>query len=1204
MKLKAIEISGFKSFANKVRLEFTEGITAIVGPNGCGKTNVIEAVRWVLGEQNIRTLRGERMEEVIFNGTAERKPLGLAEVRLFFLDPDQRMGFDAEEFVVGRQIFRDGESNYFINGRLCRLKDIQDLFMDTGMGSNAYSMIEQRMVEAVLSDRAEERRFLFEEAAGIQKYKQRRRFAMRKLEATEGDLQRLGDIVAEVQRTVGSLGRQVAKARRYQKLSELLRRVSVTLAREELAALAAERKPLAERLLSLKERLAELAAAESTRAARTEELHGRINQRQAQAEELFTELAELNRGIREAEDELTANREKRAASADWIAEAGKRLETLTVNIQARETELAEFDSRVDELAAEVKSCEQEYAEARRAADEKAQDERLARANLAAEQRRREELAGRATSCTSRAEAIEDAAAYERKRAAELIERIRALAGKHEETAGRLAALEEKISAAEEEAKVRRRELAACEERLGQARERLTGIEKEITAESIARDRLLSEKELLDRLQREMEGFGEGVKALFTGEAAADGLEAVAAEVFRTEERFERAVESALGIRIQSVVTRDTAAMLAAIGRLKRTDGGSATFISRDLVNGYRARNGRIDIPVLAWCEDVVRCAGEYDFLKKLLLSDVAIVEDLPTAIALQKRSEEPLNLVTLSGETLNMYAVSGGASTATRTGSALLNRRRRLNDIEAEIASAGAKAASLQVELEKAGRSLRLLEQEREEHQAALAELEEGTSDLRSSRDRLDLEAANLTSSREEAESRAAEAGEKAAGLAAEKDELIRRAGQAQAELAEVEKAIELATRRVEACEAADRQDGGALQDVSLRLAEKRARLSEVEKSRSLMERELEAARGDKARLAEDIESRKGLTRTLKERDQVLHAGLEEAFGRREELTAARDEHEAALAELRQEIDQIETELRGLRKEKEQASEARYQVELELERITSRHNLVTGRISDNFNLDLENLDEDFPFFPDPEERERGETASRELAEDLQDKIAKLGPVNVLSLEEYDREKERLDFLERQRDDLVSARNSLLRLIEEINKTARERFLDTFRQVQDNFQDIFSSLFEGGTAHVSLADESDPLESPIEVIARPRGKKMLGLGLLSGGEKALTALALLFAIYTVKPSPFCILDEADAPLDDANIDRFLTIIRRYARSTQFVMVTHNKRTMESADCLYGVTMQELGVSKVVSVQLNQVGDNGRIEIGEEVPAEVK
>ncbi|MFH1068027.1 MAG: chromosome segregation protein SMC, partial [Candidatus Glassbacteria bacterium] len=236
--------------------------------------------------------------------------------------------------------------------------------------------------------------------------------------------------------------------------------------------------------------------------------------------------------------------------------------------------------------------------------------------------------------------------------------------------------------------------------------------------------------------------------------------------------------------------------------------------------------------------------------------------------------------------------------------------------------------------------------------------------------------------------------------------------------------------------------------------------------------------------------------------------------------------------------------------------------------------------------------------------ERGETASRELAEDLQDKIAKLGPVNVLSLEEYDREKERLDFLERQRDDLVSARNSLLRLIEEINKTARERFLDTFRQVQDNFQDIFSSLFEGGTAHVSLADENDPLESPIEVIARPRGKKMLGLGLLSGGEKALTALALLFAIYTVKPSPFCILDEADAPLDDANIDRFLTIIRRYARSTQFVMVTHNKRTMESADCLYGVTMQELGVSKVVSVQLNQVGENGRIELAEEVPAEVK
>ncbi len=300
------------------------------------------------------------------------------------------------------------------------------------------------------------------------------------------------------------------------------------------------------------------------------------------------------------------------------------------------------------------------------------------------------------------------------------------------------------------------------------------------------------------------------------------------------------------------------------------------------------------------------------------------------------------------------------------------------------------------------------------------------------------------------------------------------------------------------------------------------------------------------------------------------------------------------MSELQREIGEIDGTLNSIRREREQANEDRHKLELELERITSRRTSIAERMQDNFGLSMDNLPADFEFFPNEEEAEREETAASALVEELQLKIQKLGPVNVLAIEEYDQEKERLDFLTRQRDDLVSARSSLLKLIEEINKTARERFLDTFSKVQNNFHEIFTSLFEGGQAHVSLVDESDPLESPIEVIARPRGKKMLGLGLLSGGEKALTALALLFAIYTVKPSPFCILDEADAPLDDANIDRFLSIIRRYSRNTQFIIVTHNKRTMEFADCLYGVTMQDAGVSKVVSVSLSQVGEDGRIE----------
>ena len=1194
MKLKTIEIIGFKSFANRSKLHFPEGITAVVGPNGCGKTNVIEAIRWVLGEQNIRTLRGERMEEVVFNGTAQRKPLGMAEVRLFFSDPERRMGLEAEEFVVGRQIFRSGESNYFLNGTLCRLKDIQDLFMDTGMGSNAYSMIEPRMVESVLSDRAEERRFLFEEAAGIQKYKLRRKFALKKLESTEVDLQRINDIVGEVERTVGSLSRQVAKARRYQNLNEKLRRVAVTMAREELDRLVETEKPMLSRLAELKDELAGTIVADDTQAAAAEEIQTGINDAQRGADDLFNRLEKLNAAIRQGEDELTAIREKRAAGKDWIAESLARLENLKASISGRQEELESHSRQVETLRAAVGESEKEYQARQESAQIKNAAVNEARTQVNEVQARRDELVGKVASLAARAESLEDSAGQQKQRAGDL----EAQALKFGETLAlaqdNLAGLREKLNGIEEARKSLAASLEEKDRLLYDARRGAEELKERLAGSRLERDGLSGEMKLLEQLQKEMEGFGEGVRSLFLEGDRTEGIEAVAAEIFTTNPRFERAVEAALGLRIQSVITRDTGTVLEAIGRLKKSGTGSATFISRDLVNGYEAENGKIDGPILAYCEEVVNCKKEYEFLRKLLFSGIAIVDNLETAIKLQRNAERPLHLVTLGGETICQYAVSGGSETEKDSGATLLKRRRRIEEVSVVIEDLTVKVKALEEEIAASGVRLEELESENSESRNKLRSVDEMLGGLRADKTRLTLECENLLSRKESAEAEARAAAFQAGELAAQRDDVLSQAVEARENLEKIEAEIAAARSHLDVLEGEARLADTTQQDLSLRLAEIKARLGEMEKSYSLMERECAGELAESEKLESEISERKAVILRLDEREKVVRRALDEQFTQRSGLVAEKNDYEAELSGLREELQVIEAALREIRKKREAVNEARHGLELELERISSRRELVRRQVADNYGLDMAALEANFPFFPNDEEKEKGETADQGLLDELQERIRSLGPVNVLALEEYDREKERLDFLKKQRDDLVEARESLLRLVEEINKTARERFLATFAMVQDNFQEIFSSLFEGGQAHVSLLEENNPLESPIEVIARPRGKKMLGLNLLSGGEKALTALALLFAIYSVKPSPFCILDEVDAPLDDANIDRFLTIIRKFSQNTQFIIVTHNKRTMEAADCLYGVTMQEPGISKVVSVRIDQVGENSRIK----------
>ena len=1189
MKLKSIELIGFKSFANRVKLTFPTGITAIVGPNGCGKSNVIEAIRWVLGEQNARILRSERMEEVIFNGTRRRKPLGMAEVFLNFSDPEHLLGLEMDEVRVSRKIFRSAESIYAINQTTCRLRDVQELFMDTGMGSHAYSMIEQSMVEAILSDRAEERRFLFEEAAGIMKYKQRRKIALRRLEGTEGDLLRINDIVAEVERTTRSLGRQLRKARRYQVLTDKQRRVAVTLAVEELDRLRAEEEPLKLNFAEVTERLAAAMAAEDLEGARYETLRARIIEGEAAAEELSRKLSQVSRDIHEAENELGELREKRSAGREWVAVNQDRLLAYSENIGRRNEELEKINQQVEDLRGAVAGAEGEYTAARQAAAEQSSLGEGARKRVAALEAERDKSLRHSAALTSKAEALEEAVGRQDTRADELTQQAQDLEEELTETSTPLEELSRRISSLEDQCSA----LAeAAEEKtvvLNEHKSRFESLNENFRQEKLALDSLTGEYSVLERLQKEMEGFGEGVRSLFKGPQRIKGLEAVVAEVFTTEPRYERAVEAALGIRLQGIITSDTSSMLGAIEKLRESGAGTATFIARDLVDGGNSNGEPLEGPaVLAYCDEVVNCNPEYEFLRKLLFSSIAIVENLEIAVGLQHSAKSPLHLVTLSGETLYRYAVSGGSSESSQTEGTLLKRRRRMDKITAEAAEISGRVKKIEAKLGGLSTRGQQLEQEYSDTRHTLQDLENKLAGLRAERTRISLKRESLAARKAAAEEEAAAAAARVSELEAQREEVAAAADTALQSLDELESKIAGARADLDRQEAVGQKATEIIQEVSLKLTAHKTRLDELEKNAAHLEGECKSAEEERQRLAAQIDQRKSELLQFDQREESVRSAIDQAFEQRTGMEARRNELEQELAAFRDQARKLEDRLKQIRTEREQVTEIRHQRELEIEKIASRRERIIQQVSDNHGIDMSALPEDFPMFPNPEdEKERDEKATVELLEELRERIRKLGPVNLLALEDYEKEKERLDFLLTQRNDLVTARESLLQLVDEINKTARERFLDTFSKVQDNFQEIFGALFDGGQAHVSLVDEEDPLESPIEVTARPRGKRLLSLGLLSGGEKALTALALLFAIYSVKPSPFCILDEVDAPLDDANIDRFLLIIRRFAKHTQFVIVTHNKRTMEVADSLYGVTMQEAGVSKVVSVRLDQV-----------------
>ncbi len=1177
MFLYKLEIQGFKSFCDRTDLLFGEGVTGVIGPNGCGKTNVSDAIRWVLGEQSAKQLRGDSMEDVIFNGCPTRKPLGMAEVHLTFKNDRGILPTEFSEVTVSRRVFRSGMSEYFLNKTPCRLKDIKDLFFDTGMGSHAYSVIERQMVDNILSDNTNHRRFLFEEASGITKYKARKKEALSKLDATEGDLTRLNDIVFEIERELRSLARQVGKARRYQRLRDEVRDLDLALSADAIAELRG-------REAKAKEEWQEEAVRREGVTAELDSLEARLNDRKLALLELERELTTAQGGLKdreearvEAEHQVVLLRERAAGllrRAEEASEEAARMRERLVETQEREREA---QAKLAEIRA-AREAAQTEAEANESSLNALEQELRSRRSAAATHKQLSlDLFSAEADKKSNCERIRQrqAALAERRAAAEarrgeLLERVADLQRALAEGAERRAELEESVATA-------RGELEACEDAIRAVDVRLQ--ESGAALSSLRQQSAAADSRLatLLELKKNFEGVSEGVKALLGSGEVSAGLAGVVADVLEVPQRYLDALEASLGEASAFVLAEDRDAVDRALTRLRGLESGRATLVDLSAVSASPRIDGPSHAGVLGRASELVGCEERFRPLVDRLLGSVFVVESREVAAELAHASIGGLRFVSLDGEVWERGRVRAGGNSAA---GGLLHR-------EMEIRELSGRLAELSLAVEGAQNERTALEGSRT---TAVGERDHARWLLDESRTALESQARELSGTEREigfAGKEAEERGREAEGYGLEGETLVRALVEAESELAEFQAQVDAARAQLAEADLEVRALEAQRDDAAVRAQGSRESLLRLSRESGEWEaawaraeqtvRELEA--GIHAREEEAGQHRSRITGIEAEMNG-LSAGL---TGLLESETSQRDrvvELQSRHLALKEEVQADEEGARRLRFAQTELAERLHA--LELDRLQARADL--DRTFERLRTEYEIDPETWQAAPLPEGTD-AEAASRRL-EEARQKLRSIGPVNLLALEEYARKKERFTFLTQQREDLNRAKAQLLEAIEKINLTASRMFAETFVKVQQNFKDIFKTLFDGGDCELRMLGE-DPMECEVEIVAKPRGKHLQSISLMSSGERALTAIALLFAIYLVKPSPFCLLDEVDAPLDDANVDRFLNMLRRFGDRTQFVVITHNKKTMEAAGCIYGVTMQEAGVSKLVSVNLDGV-----------------
>jgi chromosome segregation protein len=1189
MRIRRLDVLGFKSFMDRTVVVFDDGVTGVVGPNGCGKSNVADAIRWVLGEQSARQLRGRSMEDVIFNGSESKPPLSIAEVVLTFINdrpselPAQYQGFG--EITVGRRLYRTGESEYLVNGVTARLLDVNDIFFGSGIGRTAYSIVEQGRIGQIVSARPEDRRAIIEEAAGITKYKKRREAAERKMEATHQNLTRVADLVQELGKQLESLNRQARRAEKYKSLKGQIRELELATAAARFLELTATRRAAEERHAVAKVEEAELAARLIELEAAAEVDRRRLSESEARLNELTGREHELSSAARVSEVSVEA--------------AGRELEQIGERTQAQATEVEALKAQAEGLAAEREALLRQRDDLTSLSS--ADDARLGEAEVAIRELGRDQGQAQGEVDGARAEAAGalNLATGHKSQLAQIERQRLDLKARHERNRGEAGDLADRTTRLDGS----RSQYA---EKLGQTRQLKLRLEEQRGAQEQMLERTRSEfiqneaklitlrEELQDkrsRLQtlvevlRNYEGYGRGVRSIMTragqGEGRDRGIFGLVADVVSASPEFENAIEAVLGERLQYVIVESHSQGVEAIDYLKTAAEGRASLIPM-----ARLQDAASWLPeatrhpgVVASAIDVVKYEPSYDKVVRFLLGDALIVRDLPSALELWQASDPKRTLVTLDGEVLDPSGVVTGGPLEGE-GHGALQRRREVQELEetvrtfeAEFALAQERHRTLQTRLLQLEAALKSLDKDGRDKELALLDQEKDLARLGEELERvaqrmgqLELERSQLEDglsglAREEEEHRLAAATaeaevsrcEERARAASERlDGLRGRADQVTAEVLNLKVKVAADSERRESIGGALRRIDDGRREVEERRARIFAALSEQNARAAELRGRVEGTRVDLGRLTADlarVQEQLGDARSV-------HEGLQ--IGGRA--------REAEVRDLRARVEGLRAELSAAALTvREQALELAHLEEQTRERCQAELKYELAR----FHLD----------------KPPGE-AERQRLEELKAQAERMGAINLTAIEEYDELAQRHTFMTTQKADLEASLADLKAAIVKINRASRERFRETFDRVNEKFQQVFPRLFNGGRAGLVLTqDDGSEGEAGVEIFSQPPGKKLQSVNLLSGGEKALTAVALIFAIFLIKPTPFCLLDEVDAPLDDANVGRYNDIVKEMSKTSQFILITHNKRTMEMVDTLYGVTMEEPGVSKLVSVRLS-------------------
>ena len=1179
MYLKSIEVHGFKSFANKIVFDFHNGITGIVGPNGSGKSNVGDAVRWVLGEQSAKQLRGASMQDIIFAGTENRKPLSYAYVAITMDNSDHALPVEFEEVTVARRVYRSGESEYLLNGNPCRLKDVTELFYDTGIGKEGYSIIGQGQIERILNGKPEERRELFDEAAGIVKYKKRKATAQKKLENERENLVRVNDILSELERQVGPLEKQAEKARIYLKKKEELKTFDVNMFLLEMERIDKQLKEVQDNFQIADGQLKEKNETYTNIKSEYEKLERDVEAIEEKITSIRDTISNSSVTKGKLEGQINVLNEQIHTAKMTDEHMRKRLETIESEKKERlstksgyEKEKADLDGQLTNISERKETAQNQYQEVQ---------EKAAKLKEEIENGKNEliQLLNQKASIKARIQRNDTMVEQINIRRAQLNQRL--LARKSEETdlESVLEGYQLKLDETNQEIAKLREKSAKMENERREWKQKSIETTKTLE-ESLAKyHKNQSRLESLKNIAERYDGYGNSIRKVMEQKAANKGLLGVVSDLIQVDKKYEIAIETALGGNIQNIVTEDEETAKKMISYLKANRFGRATFLPITSVDGrgnFKNHDALKEKGVIGLANTLVKTDAKYEGVIAYLLGRVVVTENIDHAIALARKNHYSLHIVTLEGE----YLSPGGsmAGGAFKNSSNLLARKREVEELEKKVQDLDDAVKDSRKRLEEIKTAQALLADDMEENRKNLQEmiLAQNTAKMNvdrvvSKKNESETVYQGLQTEHKEMEGQLAEIEQEKAKIAKESEDALAREKEIgvqnetyQRELEEQDIVIEKAGNELSRIQLEEANLRQKAEFVSLNIDRIETELAKFDAECEQVQKEAEEAKEEVQKKLSDIEEIKKTILASDGANENLANELQEALHKKEELSASYKGFFQKQEEISKEITELEKEIFRLNSQREKLEDAH----------TYQNNYMWEEYELTLHAALELRNEEYQNLSE---------LKKEIA-NIKDEIRKLGDVNVNAIEDYKEISERYTFLKGQHDDLIEAEQTLVNIIEELDTGMRKQFLEKFAEIQKEFDKVFKELFGGGKGSLELVEDEDILECGIRIIAQPPGKKLQNMMQMSGGEKSLTAISLLFAIQNLKPSPFCLLDEIEAALDDSNVSRFAKYLHKLTKNTQFIVITHRRGTMAAADRLYGITMQEKGVSTLVSVNL--------------------